>query len=283
MKKNKLTIIMILLFFIGISLLLYPILSNLINQKIGSNAIVDYEAILKNKDNNEYQKMFDDAKNYNEKLGNLDYPFITYNEINGYDKTLNLDNNGMIGYIKISKIKLELPIYHGTSKEVLSKGVGHLEGSSLPVGGSNTHSVLSAHRGLPSATLFTNLDKLEIGDTFVIKVLDRELTYQVNKIQIVNPRDVKTLKIEKNKDYVTLMTCTPYGINTHRLLVRGERIETKSEIFITTEAFKVSKTMVTLFMLIPVITVLLIIVMFKPIRINKDKIKDKYIYPSKNK
>lgn len=284
MKNNKLTIIMILLFFIGLSLLLYPSLSNFYNQKIGSKAIVDYETILKNKDNNEYDKMFQDAENYNSKLLKLNNPFTTHKTIKGYNKLLNLNDNGMIGYISIKKIKVELPIYHGTSKEVLGKAVGHLEGSSLPIGGPSTHAVLSAHRGLPSSTLFTNLDKLEIGDTFVLKVLNRELTYQVNEIQIVKPSDIKSLKIEKDKDYVTLVTCTPYGINTHRLLVRGVRIENaKEEIFITTEAFKINRFIVTLLIAIPIVFILLITVMFKPISINKKKIKEKYIYPSKYK
>lgn len=284
MKNNKITVIMILLFFVGLSLLLYPTISNFYNQKVGSKAIVDYEAILKNKDDNEYDEMFEDAENYNKKLSKLSNPFITYKTIKGYNKLLNLDNNGMIGYISIKKIKVELPIYHGTKEEVLGKAVGHLEGSSLPIGGLSTHSVLSAHRGLPSQTLFTNLDKLEIGDTFVIKVLNKELTYQIDEIQIVKPSEIDSLKIEKDKDYVTLMTCTPYGINTHRLLVRGVRIENSEEqLFITTEAFKVSKFTVTLLIAIPVIFILLIIVMFKPIEKNKKKIKEKYIYPSKSR
>lgn len=284
MKNNKITVMMILLFFIGLSLLLYPTISNYYNQKVGSKAIVDYEAILKNKDDNEYDEMFEDAEIYNKKLSKLNNPFITYNTIKGYDKLLNLDNNGMIGYISIKKIKVELPIYHGTSKEVLGKAVGHLEGSSLPIGGSSTHSVLSAHRGLPSSTLFTNLDKLEIGDTFVIRVLNRKLTYQIDNIEIIKPSDIDSLKIESDKDYVTLMTCTPYGINTHRLLVRGTRIENaKEEIFITTEAFKVDKFTVTLLILIPFVLILLIAMIFKPIEVNKKKIKERYIYPSKYK
>lgn len=284
MKQNKLTIIMIILFFIGLSLLLYPSISNYYNQKIGSKAIVDYEEILKHNNYEKYQKMINDAIEYNEQLLKLNNPFVTYDTILGYERLLNLDDNGMIGYIKINKIKVELPIYHGTSKDVLAKSVGHLEGSSLPVGGLGTHSVLSAHRGLPSSTLFTNLDKLEEGDIFVIKVLNKELTYQIDKIQIVKPSDISSLKIEKDKDYVTLMTCTPYGINTHRLLVRGVRIENqKEEIYVTTEAFKVNKLIVTLIILIPIVLILLIIVMLKPIEKSKNKIKEKYIYPSKYK
>ena len=283
MKSNKITIVMIVLFFVGLSLLLYPIISNYYNQKVGARTIVDYEAMLNNRDDSEYEKMFDDALSYNKKIMKLDNPFVFHNTIKGYNKLLNFDNTGMIGYIKINKIKTELPIYHGTSKEVLTKGVGHLEGSSLPIGGTGTHSVLSAHRGLPSSTLFSNLDKLEIGDTFTIKVLNRELTYQVDNIQIVKPRDLSLLKIEKKRDYVTLMTCTPYGINTHRLLVRGVRVENIEKTFITTEAFRINKNTITLILLIPVILILLIVVMFKPIGVNKDKIKNKYIYPDQYK
>lgn len=282
MKKNKSTIIMILLFFVGLSLLLYPSLSNYYNQKIGSKAIVDYESILKNNDNSQYDKMFQDAEEYNKELSKLNNPFVNYNTIEGYKKLLNLNDTGMIGYIKINKIKVELPIYHGTSKEVLSKAVGHLEGSSLPIGGIGTHSVLSAHRGLPSSTLFTDLDKLEIGDIFVIKVLNKDLTYQIDQISIVKPSEIEALKIDNNKDYITLMTCTPYGINTHRLLVRGIRIENlEEEIYITTEAFKVNKFTTTLIILIPIILILLTIIAFKPIENNK--IKDQYIYSSKYK
>lgn len=284
MKNNRITLIMILLFFVGLSLLLYPSLSNYYNQKVGSQAIVDYENILKNENDSKYNKMFLEAENYNRKIFSLKNPFITYSTVKGYKNLLNLNNDGMIGYIKINKIRVELPIYHGTSKAVLSKAVGHLEGSSLPVGGAGTHSVLSAHRGLPSSELFTDLDKLEIGDTFVLKILNRELTYQVDQILIVKPGDVKALKIDGNKDYVTLMTCTPYGINTHRLLVRGVRVENaKEEIFITSEAFKVSKFTVMLFILIPIILILLIIMVLKPVDKDRKKIKEKFIYPSKYK
>ena len=284
MKNNKVTIIMIVLFFIGLFLLLYPSLSNFYNQKVGSKAIVDYETILNDMDNELYESMFSKAEIYNQKISKLKNPLITYETVKGYDDLLNLDDNGMIGYIKIKKIKVELPIYHGTSKPVLSKAVVHLEGSILPIGGIGTHSVLSAHRGLPSYTLFTHLDKLEIGDTFTIKVLNKELTYQIDRIEIVKPSDIDSLKIEEDKDYVTLMTCTPYGINTHRLLVRGVRIENApEEVFITTEAFKIDRFTVSLIILIPIILILLIVITFKPVKVNKNKIKEKYLYPSKYK
>ena len=187
-----------------------------------------------------------------------------------------------MGYLTIDKIKVELPIYHGTSADVLNKAVGHLEGTSLPVGGKGTHSVLSAHRGLPSFKLFTDLDKLEIGDTFVINILDRTITYQVDKITIVKPNQVNDLKIDKDGDYVTLLTCTPYGINTHRLLVRGKRIENETKkTFITTEGFRISTLVVMPLVALPIIFSLLLIILIKPI--NKKVDYTKYIYPKGRK
>lgn len=283
MKKRKTTIIMVLLFFMGLLILLYPSISDFHNQKVQSKSIVDYEALLKNINNDEYEEIFKDADEYNKKLAKLPNQFFNYKSVKNYKKTLNIDDNGMMGYISIDKIKVELPIYHGTSEDVLSKAVGHIEGSSLPVGGIGTHSVLSAHRGLPSSLLFTNLDKLEIGDVFTITTLNRTLTYQVDKILIVSPKEITSLKIDKNNDYVTLVTCTPYGINTHRLLVRGKRIENiKEKLFVTTEAFKISAFVVTPIVSIPMIITLLISIIFKPVT-NKRKIKEKYIYPNKNK
>lgn len=281
MKKNKTTIIMVLFFFIGLGVLLYPSISDFYNQKVQSKAIVDYESILNNISKEDYTSYFEKANNYNKKLLAMKRPLLTYKNIKDYNQILNLNGNGMIGYLTIDKIKVELPIYHGTSNEVLSKAVGHLEGTSLPVGGSGTHSVLSAHRGLPSFKLFTDLDKLEIGDTFVINVLDQTLTYQIDKITIVKPNQVNDLKIEKDKDYVTLLTCTPYGINTHRLLVRGVRIENinNKKLFVTTEGFKISKLVVMPLVAIPLILILLLIILFKPIEKRIDF--KEFVYPNK--
>lgn len=281
MKKNKTTIIMVLFFFIGLGVLLYPSISDFYNQKVQSKAIVDYESILNNISKEDYTSYFEKANNYNKKLLAMKRPLLTYKNIKDYNQILNLNGNGMIGYLTIDKIKVELPIYHGTSNEVLSKAVGHLEGTSLPVGGSGTHSVLSAHRGLPSFKLFTDLDKLELGDTFVINVLDQTLTYQIDKITIVKPNQVNDLKIEKDKDYVTLLTCTPYGINTHRLLVRGVRIENinNKKLFVTTEGFKISKLVVMPLVAIPLILILLLIILFKPIEKRIDF--KEFVYPNK--
>lgn len=282
MKKNKTTLIMVLFFFIGLAILLYPSISNFYNQKVQSKAIIDYESILNNIKKEDYTDYFNKADEYNKKLLSMKRPLLTYKNIKNYNKILNLNDHGMMGYLTIDKIKVELPIYHGTSADVLNKAVGHLEGTSLPVGGKGTHSVLSAHRGLPSFKLFTDLDKLEIGDTFVINILDRTITYQVDKITIVKPNQVNDLKIDKDGDYVTLLTCTPYGINTHRLLVRGKRIENETKkTFITTEGFRISTLVVMPLVTLPIIFSLLLIILIKPI--NKKVDYTKYIYPKGRK
>lgn len=282
MKKNKTTIIMVLFFFMGLSVLLYPSISNLYNKKFQSKAIVDYENILDNYDKDKYDEMLNQAEEYNRKLKKLEYPLSTYNTIKNYEDILNIDNNGMMGYLTIDKIKVELPIYHGTSSKILSRAVGHLEGTSLPIGGTGTHSVLSAHRGLPSSTLFTDLDKLEKGDTFTITMLDRVLTYEVDNIVIVDPDEVDDLKIDDNEDYVTLLTCTPYGINTQRLLVRGRRIDNaKAKTYVTTEAFKINSLIVIPLVAIPIILILLLIIVFKPTTNNKKKLEE-YLLLNKN-
>ena len=268
MKKNR-TIIMVLFFFVGLLVLLYPSISDFYNQKRQSKVIVDYEALLEKYSNKDYTELFEKADKYNQQLASYKVPYLSYKKIENYNETLDVNGTGMMGYISIDKIKVELPIYHGTSEQVLSVAVGHLEGSSFPVGGKGTHSVLSAHRGLPSSKLFTDLDKLEIGDTFTVTILDRLITYEVDQIEIVEPNDLKKLQIDPEKDYITLMTCTPYGINTHRLLVRGTRIENaKEKTYITTEAFRISNLIVTPLVALPIIFVILLIIIFKPIEKN---------------
>lgn len=281
MKKHKVTIIMITLFFIGLLTLFYPTLSNYYNEKNQSKTIYNYENILNEKNKIDFEKLKEDAINYNKELSELTEPLLSYENIQNYNELLNINNDGMIGYLTIDKIKVELPIYHGISNEVLNSSVGHLEGSSLPIGGNSTHSVLSAHRGLPSAKLFTDLDKLEVGDIFKITVLDEVLTYEVDKIVIVSPSDREYLKIEKDKDYVTLLTCTPYGINTHRLLVRGVRVtgNTKKN-YITTEGFRINRMIVIPIVALPIIVLLLLIILIKPVKrvgINK---YEEFLYPN---
>lgn len=261
MKKNKSTIILILVFFVGLSVMLYPTLSDYVNQRNQSRAVASYAQDVDTMTDADYSAYFDAADAFNAQVATNENALYRPDQLTGYNDTLDITGTGIMGYITISKIGVELPIYHGTSDSVLQIAAGHLEGSSLPVGGTSTHAVISAHRGLPSAKLFTNLDQLEVGDTFTITVLDRVLTYEVDKISIVLPTETDELKIAEGKDYVTLMTCTPYGINTHRLLVRGRRIETPNQykrIRVTAEALKIEPIIVAPIMALPMLLILLI-------------------------
>lgn len=224
MKKHFSTILLILIFLVGLSVLLYPTVSNYVNVKNQSRVVSDYEKAVKEADTSVFDNAFSLADEYNRKLFEIDSPFYNYKKINGYNGCLDITGNGIIAYVEIPKIAVKLPIYEGTSEAILNVAVGQLEGSSLPVGGVNTHSVLSSHRGLPSAKLFTNLDKLVLGDIFQVKVLNRTLTYQIDQILVVLPYETEALEITEGMDYCTLFTCTPYGINTHRMLLRGHRI-----------------------------------------------------------
>ena len=266
MKGKKITLILLITFFIGLLVLFYPTISEYYNSSRQSKAIVDYDSLLT--EEKDYTLDFEKANAYNQTLSKMKSPLTDYKKLSNYEKLINVDGMGMMGYISIPKIKVEIPIYHGTSDIVLNSKVGHLEGSSLPVGGTSTHSVLSAHRGLPTAKLFSDLNKLEVGDTFVITVLDRKLTYQVDKITIVKPNDITDLKIVEGEDYVTLLTCTPYGINSHRLLVRGTRIENVKDLkkVITAEAYQIDNLIVTFAIALPILLILIMIVMFKPIK-----------------
>lgn len=230
-KKAKIsTIVFGLILCIGMSVLLYPTISNLYYSHYQSQAIINYSEQVDSLEQEIYEQLLAQAEAYNQAL--IDNPgrfTLSDEELAEYEELLSIEGTEVIGYIEIDKIDCYLPIYHGTSDEVLQHGVGHLEGTSLPIGGESTHAVISAHRGLPSSTLFTNLDQLEEGDTFTITVLDETLTYEIDQITVVEPDDFSELEIVEGEDYVTLMTCTPYGINTHRLLVRGHRIETPTE------------------------------------------------------
>jgi sortase A len=266
MRRHKTVIFLTLGFLIGISVLLYPAFSNYWNSRTQSRAIVDYESVLEYMEPEDYSAMFQAAYEYNEALREVDFPLRDYEEVPGYYDTLKIEGTSIIGYVKIDKIGVELPIYHGTSDAVLNRGVGHLEGSSLPVGGESTHSVMSAHRGLPSAKLFTDLDRLEKGDTFQITVLDQVLTYQVDHVKVITPREIEDLQIVEGQDYCTLFTCTPYGVNTHRLLVRGIRIETITEkpvIYVANEAFRIEPLLVTPAVAAPMLLVLLVHLLVK--------------------
>lgn len=226
-KSGKLsTIILIIILLVGLSVMLYPTISDWWNTREQRRAIANYQAIIYEMDSGETEKLINEARQYNEQLVGLYAPFINYEQIPGYEDILDVSGTGIMGYITIPVIHAEFSIYHGTSEEVLNVATGHLQGSSFPVGGSDTHAVISAHRGLPSAKLFTDLDKMVEGDLFTITILDQVYTYEVEKILTVKPEEVDKIEIIPGGDYVTLMTCTPYGVNTHRLLLRSHRIET---------------------------------------------------------
>ena len=275
MKKHLSTILLILVFLIGLSLLLYPTVSDYWNSLHQSRAIATYAEQVAEIDNDLYDRLWSDAEAYNQTL--LDKPdrfLLSEEEQAEYESLLNISGNGILGYIEIPSIKCALPIYHGTDEAVLQIAVGHIEGTSLPVGGEGTHAVLSGHRGLPSAKLFTDLDQLVLGDTFLLRVLDETLTYEVDQILIVEPYELDALAIEAGMDYCTLVTCTPYGINTHRLLVRGHRIEnqeTAQTIRVTADALQIEPIIVAPLVAVPMLLVLLVIVLFSGNKRKKKK------------
>ena len=268
MQSKKSTIILLMCFFVGLSVLLYPSISSYWNSKTQTQAIVDYEGMLARIKAEDYSGLFLAADEYNAKLASLEKPFIDYKKLEGYNDVLNPGGNGMMGYISVPKINQELPVFHGTSDSTLMTSVGHFEGTSLPVGGANTHSVVSAHRGLPTAVLFTYLDRMEIGDTFYFTILDRVITYEVDQIRIVEPDDLSLVQIEEGGDYCTLLTCTPYGINTQRLLVRGRRLDTsvKRNIYIANEAYRIDTLVVMPIVALPILVVFMVYVMFAPVK-----------------
>ena len=260
-KKNISTIILVLIFFVGLSLLLYPTISDYWNSFHQSRAIATYAEAVAELDDEDYEKMWQEAEAYNQKLSNQPNRWnLTEEEEEEYNRILDIGGTGIMGYIEIPEIKVSLPIYHGTDEGVLQIAVGHIPGSSLPVGGIGTHSVVSGHRGLPSAKLFTNLDELDEGDVFMIRVLDETLTYEVDKISIVEPDDLTGLEIDPELDLCTLVTCTPYGVNSHRLLVRGHRIPNleNDSIRVTADAMLVDRMIVASAIAVPILLVLII-------------------------
>lgn len=267
MRKNLSTIILILIFLVGLSVILYPSVSDAVNRKHQSRAVAGYAEEVEQLSDADYQTYFDAADAYNRQLNTTPNAFYKPDLVSGYAQTLDISGTGIMGYITIPKISVELPIYHGTDEGVLQVAAGHLEGSSLPVGGAGTHAVISAHRGLPSAKLFTNLDELEVGDRFTITVLNRVLTYEVDQISIVLPTEIDQLLPTEGMDYVTLMTCTPYGINTHRLLVRGKRVETtesQKHIRVAADAFRIEPIIVAPILAIPMLLAALVGVLVAP-------------------
>lgn len=266
-KKNNnwTTVFLVLLLLAGVSLLLYPSLSDYWNSMHQTRAIASYAETVSQLDTAQYDEMWKAAQDYNRSLAQRETAFaLTDEQKAAYESLLDVSGLGVMGYIEIPEIDCSLPIYHGTEESVLQVAVGHLEWSNLPVGGEGTHCVLSGHRGLPSAKLFTNLDKLAVGDTFLLRVLDEVLTYEVDQILIVEPEQVDALGIMPGEDYCTLVTCTPYGINTHRLLVRGHRVENTPEaarMHVTADATQFDPLLVAPALAIPVLLLLLMILL----------------------
>ena len=264
-KGNFINILLVLILLVGLSLLLYPSVSDYWNSLHQTRAIASYAEQVANLDNDTYDQLWEDARAYNQSLLTRSNTYLLSDEQKAeYERLLDVSGLGVMGYIEIPSIDVSLPIYHGTEETVLQIAVGHLEWTSLPVGGMSTHSVFSGHRGLPSAKLFTNLDKLREGDTFLLRVLDEVLTYEVDQILIVEPRETAALHIVEGEDYCTLVTCTPYGVNTHRLLVRGHRIENIEEakvVHVTADAIQIEPLLVAPIVAIPMLLVLLILLL----------------------
>ncbi|MBR2765743.1 MAG: class C sortase [Blautia sp.] len=277
LARNGVTLILVGILLIGAGLIAYPSFADWWNSFHQSRAVASYVEAVTDMNAEEYQEIIDAAKNYNKKLTKKGVRWTpTKKFLKRYEKRLNINGTGIMGYINIPKINVQLPIYHGIDESVLQVAIGHIEGSSLPVGGKGSHCIVSGHRGLPSARLFTDLDKLVEKDTFTLTVLNYTLTYEVDQIRIVEPTDLSDLQIVKGKDYCTLVTCTPYGINTHRLLVRGHRIaNANGEAMVTADALVIEPAYIAPFIAVPVLTVLLTIMFITTgIRIRRKRRKE---------
>ena len=263
--------ILVLVLVAGLSLLLYPTVADKWNERHSSRVIISYSQALDNMSNEELVEEYEKAVEFNAHIKDRSNIYLLSDgEREKYESLLNVEGTGVMGYIEIPSLEVLLPIAHGTEETVLHRGVGHLEWSSLPVGGEGTHCLLSGHRGLPSARLFTDLDKLKEGELFTLTVLDEVLTYEVDRIRIVEPTDITQLQIEDGKDYCTLITCTPYGINTHRLLVRGHRVETEEvhKVRVISEAVIIEPLLIAPIVALPFILALLLLVIFGKPRKN---------------
>lgn len=277
-RKNRITGILLLVALLaGLSLLLYPFLADYWNSMHQSRAIATYRNAVTELDNNDYEGMLEEAQAYNDALpGNPDRFLPSEEEHQQYENLLSISEDGIIGYVEIPSIHVSLPFYHGTDEDILQVAAGHIEGSSLPLGGEGTHCVISGHRGLPSARLFTDIDQLTEGDIFTLLVLDETLTYEVDQIRIVEPEDISLLEIEEGKDLCTLVTCTPYGVNSHRLLVRGHRVENREEegiLRITADALMVDSRFVAPVIAAPIILVLILVLVVRTLRKRRRKSK----------
>ncbi len=272
MKKHVSTILLVLVFLVGLGVMLYPTVSDAVNRAHQTRAVESYSNSVAQM--SDFSTWFEKAEVYNKALAQDPEAFYLPDSLPDYAGTLDVTGTGIMGYLSIPKINVSLPIYHGTEEAVLQVGVGHLEGSSFPIGGESTHAVLSAHRGLPSSRLFTDLDQLEVGDIFEVTVLDRVLTYEIDNISIVLPQDAEGLLVKEGEDLVTLMTCTPYGVNSHRLLVRGRRIEGSQRIHavtVTSEAVKLDPVVIAPILAAPLLLALLLWLLLTPGKSKKKK------------
>ena len=266
MKRYVSTAVIAAAFFVGISLLLYPVISEYINAKHQSKAIASYDETVSHMSEADYDEIFAEARAYNDALARTEGAFYQPERVSGYLEALDITGTGIMGYVTIDKIGVELPVYHTVETDVLQSAVGHLPGTSLPIGGEGTHAVLAGHRGLPSARLFTDLNKLEPGDLFTITVLNRVVMYRVDQVKIVDPTDVTDLQLIPGRDYCTLFTCTPYGINSHRLLVRGVRVETPEDAaprYIANEAYRIDPLIVTPAVAAPMLLGIVVVMLIK--------------------
>ena len=264
LKKQIPNIVFGVIFLIGIAIFLYPSVSNYINSQHQSKAISNYDEAISNMTQEDYSKFWEEAYKYNEALAQRAMNFtLSDEELEEYNSVLNPTGTGIIGYIEIENIGVNLPIYHGTSESVLQTGIGHLEGTSFPTGTSSTHAVLSGHRGLPSSKLFTDLDQMIVGDTFLLHIMDQTFAYQVDNISIVLPEEVTGLAIVNGEEYVTLVTCTPYGVNTHRLLVRAKRVDYNEEtkLIVPADATRYGNMIIAPFIGAPMLLIAFIIFM----------------------
>lgn len=265
MKKHFTTIILVIIMLAGLSLLLYPTVSNYVNSLHQSKAVSSYVQQINEISEEEYEQIWKNAREYNRKLSQQGTVFnLSDEQREEYNQQLKVEGTEVMGYVEIPSIQCMLAVYHGTDEAVLQAALGHLEWSSLPIGGEGTHCVISGHRGLPSAKLFTNLDKLAEGDYFTLTVMDKTITYEVDQILIVLPEETSALRIEDGKDYCTLMTCTPYGVNTHRLLVRGVRTDNVDDASgkITSDAMQIEPVIVASVIAIPALLLILIFVIW---------------------
>ena len=274
-EKNWSTILLIFIFIIGLSLLLYPSFADWWNSLHQSRAIASYSEEVANMDDDRYDEIWNAAWEYNRSLTERHNSFLLSDEQRAeYESLLNVGGTGVMGYIEVPAIDVTLPVYHGTDESVLQVAIGHLDWTSLPVGGEGSHCVVSGHRGLPSARLFTDLDKVEIGDLILFRILDEVLTYEVDQILIVEPHETDDLLIQPGMDLCTLVTCTPYGINSHRMLVRGHRVENQAAarvVRVTADAIRIEPVIVAPLVAAPMLLAFLIVLLFPKRKKNRRK------------